>query len=346
MKLLLISVASEESKGGIAIWTKMFLSRCAKHGIDCRLVNTVAVGKRKVLGNVRRNLLDESIRTIRIFNDLRKSIKNNEFDVVHLNTSCGTFGLFRDYIIAKQVKAKKLKLVVHFHCDIPYWINNVVSRKCLKKLLGISDERLVLCENSRFYLESQFGIASLKVPNFIDDTVILQKEKNISENISKAFFVGRVEEAKGAKEMYELAKRFPKIRFRLAGVVSDAVMLWDKPENIELIGPKSHDEVLNEMDNADVFVFLSHSEGFSLALTEAMARGLPCIATDVGAARDMLENKGGVIVSAGNVDEAIIAMNSMRDANKRREMSLWNLEKAKACYAASAAMRKIVEFYK
>jgi glycosyltransferase involved in cell wall biosynthesis len=48
----------------------------------------------------------------------------------------------------------------------------------------------------------------------------------------------------------------------------------------------------------DVFVLPSEIEGFSLALLEAMARGIPCIATDAGGNREALEGESGVIVPA------------------------------------------------
>ena len=67
------------------------------------------------------------------------------------------------------------------------------------------------------------------------------------------------------------------------------------------------------LDKADVFLFPSYTEGFSISLTEAMASGLPCIASDVGANQDMLENHGGILIKTKKIriswcSECIIAI--------------------------------------
>lgn len=49
------------------------------------------------------------------------------------------------------------------------------------------------------------------------------------------------------------------------------------------------ERVKNLLDQAGVFVFPSHSEGFVNALLEATARGVPIITTPVRANADMIE---------------------------------------------------------
>ena len=345
MNLLLISVHSKQSRGGIATWTDRFLSNCEKHEINCTLVNTETIGKRREKGTAKRNFFDEIIRTRRIFSDLKTALKSATYDAAHLNTSCGTFGLFRDLILAKRIKKKGLRLITHFHCDVPYWIHNPISRRCLGKLVALSDENLVLCENSRAYLEKSFGVTSHKVPNFLDDDLIREDGKQISQKIEKAFFVGRVSEAKGAKELYELAKLFENIEFRLVGDVSPTVAEWERPSNVTLVGQLPHSDVLAEMDRADVFVFPSHSEGFSLALTEAMARGLPAITTDVGAAGDMLSDGCGIVVALGDVEAMASALRSLEDAHERETISRRAAQKVREQYATDVILEAFKKYY-
>lgn len=346
MRVLLISTKPQRLNGGIAVWTDKYISRCAEFGIDCTLVNTEVIGKRGQIGTAKRNFKDEFVRTKRIFKDLKAALKSQpKAEAAHLNTSCGTFGLIRDYLIASRIHKKGIQVVTHYHCDIPFWIHNGLSRWFLGKLASISAKNLVLCENSRKYLEEQFGIDSVKIPNFIEVDTVRSDEKKIRETIQKVFFVGRVEEAKGVAEIYELARRLPEITFELAGEVNEAVAQWEKPKNIELLGPMPHEQVLQCMDDADLFLLPSHSEGFSIALVESMARGLPAIATDVGAAADMLADGCGIVVPRGDVDAMEQAICQMKDADRRAAISQTAVAKTKATYTVEAVLTRIRQCY-
>ena len=100
------------------------------------------------------------------------------------------------------------------------------------------------------------------------------------------------------------------------------------------------------MDDADIFVFPTYSEGFSLALVEAMARGLPIITTDTGANMDMVENKGGIVVSIGDVDSMATALERMKDVSSRVKMSQWNIEKVKNCYLSKIIISSLENYYR
>ena len=342
MKLLLISVQSTVTRGGIAVWTDHFLNACEKQNIDCTLVNTEVIGSRVDSG--RRNFLDEITRTRRIFRDLKSALKAGSFDVAHLNTSCGNFGLFRDYLVARRLNRAGIPVVTHYHCDIPFWIHNGLSRRFLKKLAMCSKANLVLCENSRRYMEN-LGMESVKVPNFLSEDLIRSEEKPIREKLERIFFVGRVSVAKGAREMYELAKRFPEITFELLGDVVGDVTTWEVPANVLLPGGKPHGEVMARLDEADLFLFPSHSEGFSVALMESMARGVPAVATDVGANADMLSEGCGMVVPVKDVDAMEKAIRELRDPKLRTKISRKALERVSTAYTTDGVMAQIKAAY-
>lgn len=348
MKVLLISPKMKKSNGGIATWTNIYLSACPSNDFEVSVLNTEPIGVRAVNGSAKRNLLDEIVRTRGIFKSLKSLLKNGKYDVAHINSSCGKFGLIRDYFVARKIKRKQkhVKIISHFHCDIPYQVQGGLSFKYLKKLLAVSDKSLVLCENSQKYLKENFDCDSIKVPNFVDEALVSQNEKEINETVEKIFFVGRISIAKGAKEIFELARRFPEISFELAGAPGPEISQWQKPENIVMLGLMSHEDVIKKMDEADLFLFPTHTEGFSMALAEAMSRGLPAVATDVGANKDMLEGKGGFVVKVGDVDGMQNAINELFDKSIRTEMSTWSVQKVRSFYLTELVMKSFAEIYK
>lgn len=344
MKVLLVSVKSENSKGGVAVWTNQYLSGCKATGIQCDIVNTEAVGKIAVYATAKRNLKDEFIRTMRINKQLNIRLRQNQYDVAHLNTNIGILGIIRDYFIARNIVRHRIPLVVHFHCDIPYWVRNPLIKFFLRRLLRISGRNFVLCKNSYQYLRQEFNRDSVFIPNFVNEKLIIDNKKTNSE-IKKICFIGRVSEAKGAKEIFEVAQKFPDIQFKLVGEASADVQSWVKPLNVELIGILSHDEAMRILDDSDLFLFPSHTEGFSLALAESMARGVPVIATDVGANSNMVESHGGIIVDVGDIAAMVKAVNKFQDPLLRQKMSNWCVNKVKNNYTVNQVMSTIKQHY-
>lgn len=347
MKLLLVSPKMEKSNGGIAVWTNMYLDGARDSVIEPYLLNTAPVGKRAKNGTAKRNFLVEMWRTIKIFRDFSLITRKTEFDIVHLNTSCGRFGIVRDYLLLKQIKKKQpqAKIVLHYHCDIPAQVRSKKSKKYLGNLLKLCDCNFVLCQNSKTYLEKEMSATAIKVPNFVSEHLIVKHNREIRPNKLRAFFVGRISILKGAREIYALAEKNPDVVFSLVGSVSETVASWQKPENIHLLGPMPHERVLACMDEADVFVFPSHTEGFSMALAEAMARGLPAVATDVGANADMLEEQGGIVCPVGDDDALHQALQEIKNTDTREKMSSWCVNKVRENYTTDKVIAQFLEYY-
>lgn len=329
-RILLISVKSDSPAGGIAVWTDHFLNHCKENAVECVLVNTEIIGKRSSTG--RRRLGDELIRTYRIIRNLKTQLRTNRFDAVYLNTSCGNYGLFRDLYLGHLVYKNKLPLVTHYHCDIPYWVKRKISVSALGHLSQMSSCNLVLCQNSKNFLLEHYNITSTKIPNFINANLVRTTPKPIKESIRHALFVGNITIYKGVEDIYAIARHRPDIQFTLVGNVNPAISAWEKPDNLTLTGHLSHKQVIQHLDLADVFLFPSHTEGCSIALLEAMARGVPTIASDTGANPEVLSDGCGIVVSAHDTTAFIGAINRLESPSLRHQISLNAIKRIRERY--------------
>jgi len=87
------------------------------------------------------------------------------------------------------------------------------------------------------------------------------------------------------------------------------------------------ESVLAVLDSADVFVLPSYQEGLPRAMIEAMARGLPCIGTDVGGIPELLPPED--MVPPGDAGALAAKIREIVANPKRMErMSVRNLKKA------------------
>ena len=105
----------------------------------------------------------------------------------------------------------------------------------------------------------------------------------------------------------------------------------------------------------DVVVLTSVSEGLPLVILEASAAGLPVIATDVGACRELLEGRGredralgasGLVTGLadpGATAEAILAL--ARDPGLREEMGRAGLARVRAYYQESQLVQSYRDIY-
>ncbi len=345
IKVLLVSPLPPPA-GGIATWTKKYLDWCKKNNICVDVVNTAVIGSRAIQINTSRRFLDEVKRTILILKDLKNKLRLNSPHIVHLNTPCGKFGLIRDYFCANIVKKRNIPLVVHYRCNIEDQVkNSMVQKFFIRKISSIASINLVLNSPSKKYLENVSGQDSKLIANFIDDEFILREKKSINTKIKNIVFIGHVQITKGIKEIIEAASHFPKINFILAGPISSEIKSVEIPSNISLKGPVNLSEVRDLLYYSDVFLFPTYSEGFSNALLEAMAMGLPIITTNVGANADMIELSGGILVGVKNYKDITDAIKKLEDKKYRESISIWNITKAKESYLIDKVMEKLFSIY-
>lgn len=345
MKILLLSPLPPPS-GGIATWTVRYEQYCRAHQIPVSIVNNALVGARKEKKILKRNLWDEVRRAAGIINNLAMQIHREKPEVIHLNSSCSRFGIYRDCICAMLGRVCAIPVVLQCHCNIQDQVHGKLAELAFKAMASMSQRVLVLNRFSAEYARRFAGDRVLVVPNFADEKDIFEREC-VADEVRTAIFVGHVRREKGAVEIFEAAAHFPGIRFILVGPLQKEMEELPCGDNVELLGPQPHEKVLELLKEADVFLFPSHTEGFANALLEAMAVGLPIIATDVGANAEMIEDKGGIIIPARGAEALAKAIALLKeDTDCRCYMSCWNTEKVRTSYLLDTVMERLIETYK
>jgi glycosyltransferase involved in cell wall biosynthesis len=112
----------------------------------------------------------------------------------------------------------------------------------------------------------------------------------------------------------------------------------DLASHVTFTGSVPHSHVINHYRDADVYVQPSFSEAFPLPPVEAMATGLPVVATRVGGIPEaVIDGKTGLLVESGDaaaLAEAIVCLlsnedlrRSMGEAARRRAVELFSWER-------------------
>jgi len=97
----------------------------------------------------------------------------------------------------------------------------------------------------------------------------------------------------------------------------------------------------------DLLLMPSVREGFGLAVAEAMACGLPVVATNCSAIPELIDDgKGGFLCPVGDVDAFAEKINLLADSPKmRNEMGEYNREKVERMFTLDRMAREYQELF-
>jgi len=122
----------------------------------------------------------------------------------------------------------------------------------------------------------------LRVLPLAYDAPALPARREASPGVKTILWVGQVILRKGIQYLVAAARLLPaeRVRFVVAGPVGISLeALRSAPSNMAFLGPITRDRVSSFYRSADLFVFPTLSDGFGVTQLEAMAHGLPVIAT-------------------------------------------------------------------
>lgn len=151
----------------------------------------------------------------------------------------------------------------------------------------------------------------------------------------------RITSRKGLKYLIEavaiLAKKYPQILLKIIGDGDERKKLEIQiselgiKDKVFFTGAVEHQNVYKYYQEASAFVLPSLNEGMSNSMLEALASGLPIIATDTGGSREIIQE---------NTNGFIIKFNDSNDIAKKLEKLIVNAELIESMGTES---RKIAE---
>jgi glycosyltransferase involved in cell wall biosynthesis len=185
------------------------------------------------------------------------------------------------------IKPKKEIICVPNGVDLPRFETRLLSKQESRTKLGLKQDRIIIGSVSNFY-------APKNIPAYIDT-------------------------------IRDVINQNPLLHFVLIGDGPERKLIEQKikdlnlTDSITLVGEKNNASSL--LRAFDIFTLPSTKEGMSWALLDAMAAALPCIATDVGAAKWMLGDTAGIIVPPSDtqtLSKAILELTN--DESKRNQL--------------------------
>jgi glycosyltransferase involved in cell wall biosynthesis len=291
---------------------------------------------------------DELVREINPIKDFKalirlyKYIKKNKFDIVHTHSSkAGILGRLAAFLAGTPT-------IIHtshgwgFHDRMGILLRNFYIT--IEKLIApITDKLIVVSDLNREkglaagiskeskYITIHSGIDIDMFKNKISSREKMRAEFNIKPDEILVGNVSRLSPQKSPETFIEVAKKvtsaFSNVKFMFVGggpfraKCEALIEKYGLQEKVFLIGLRK--DVPEVMSMFDIFTLTSLWEGLPRVLPEAMAMGIPIVATNVdGAPQAIEEGVSGYLVPLGDIDmfeERILEF--IKDAPKRERFS-------------------------
>ncbi len=226
---------------------------------------------------------------------LRKAKKNGAIVIIENGS---THALFQKNILSEEYNILGINK------------KNFFNDKIIKKELQEYVEADFISVPSSFVKNTflEMGVDEKKILH-IPYGVDLLKFKKISKNdsIFRIIFVGTLSVRKG---VHYLLQAYSELHLKnsellLIGEISEEMrsFFYTYQKNVRWIHHVAHSELYTFLSQGSIFVMPSLEEGLALVILEAMACGLPVIATENSGARDVvLDGENGFIIPIRNVD--------------------------------------------
>lgn len=118
---------------------------------------------------------------------------------------------------------------------------------------------------------------------------------------------------KGLDRFVELARHLPNYRFAIIGIEGEWNQhITDQPDNLEIIPPLDHRELIRWYDRARFYAQLSRSEGLPNAVCEAMMMGCVPVGLNIGGIPEAIGDVG-IMLDHWNPEQMSKQIRSCKD---------------------------------
>ena len=279
----------------------------------------------KVPGSERYNIRGWARHALRNYKRYERKFGKPALILVHSVTWAG----YAAYLINKEYH---IPYVIVEHRSFFVWTSRSARRMVkpyylffFKRAYGRCRKLILVSESQKKGIEALVPFAMKRVqviPNMIRADQFRPPSEARKADPFVYFWAGRLEHVKGIDLLLEAAKLLAHktdrpFVIRLAGKGScrkalkrQAKALGVK-DRIRFLGRLSREDMLKELQGANCFVLPSRYEAFGVALIEAMATGLPVIATRSGGPDRLVSRDSGLLIDRGDPGALAWAMGRM-----------------------------------
>jgi glycosyltransferase involved in cell wall biosynthesis len=295
------------------------------------------------------NLLE----AVRLAPQLARRSQGNEYEIVHVHLANETVGYCLAYALARRMGLKP-RLVLSIYSPRAYALPRSLGEVITTFSCRSADLLFCLSEFSQRDISRAYHVPTSKLAvtyagvdsPFSANSPRRDRKENDPYTL---LFSGRLDGPHEQKGMDVLLKSLPLI-LRHHKVVLSIIGTGPRlpqyqalagalgvAEQVRFLGFVEHDDMASHYQQADLFVLPSRRESFGLVLAEAMACGLPVVATTAGAIPEVVEDGvTGVLVPPNAADalaNAVVSLLSDRPrsnamgaagAQRARERFTWN----------------------
>jgi glycosyltransferase involved in cell wall biosynthesis len=268
----------------------------------------------------------------------------------------GLVGCAAPMVVSRQ--ARRLRIVVLVH--LPLGVQTLSRRSAEGALLGRVAGVVATSNWTRSWLVEHYGLDPTRVAVAVPGTEVAAAVP-VRPAGDRLLCVGAVTPTKGHDLLLDALACIGDLAWscrcvgstdvepRFAAAIRERAVRTGLASRVELTGPRTGDDLAAAYDAADVLVLPSRAETYGMVVTEALARGLPVIASRVGGVPEALGRTAddcvpGVLVPPGDPDALAAALRSWlldpalrarkRDAARARRQTLPTWTQTAAAVAA------------